>query len=401
MVSWFQNGCVLRLRSAWIPYGLHPRRCFRVLCAVRSLTWQLGINVICFPRGLDDSDDDIDLDANLALHFGDEEVEAGSAGDQAPRADAVEVACPSACARALPGRTARTYDVNASTANSTAEGCPPRGTPGVAPVPRPRRSVVDIFQGRRHATCAAPARAPQTHDIDDEPRTSPCSSLGRTPTLSGSLRPTPPPPQANVPRRSAADIFRGLPPVTQGPSANGPWAQDGDAHATPAARPCPVEQLAACVQRLTVVPSEAGGTTDTCQHFQCHAEIWACCVVRTCQRALCARHHGQSRCHEHGASPHTCPCLTCRPRQPLARLPGDSRIPPPNRGSEERRKRSLSSQRRSADVRRTRRATRDNACLIRALRALGVPVPLVAPGPFWALADGNAMLAPFHRHLAP
>ena len=208
-------------------------------------------------------------------------------------------------------------------------------------------------------------------------------------------------PRRKVPRRSAADIFRGLPPVTQGPSANGPWTQDDDAHATPTARPCPVEQLAACVQRLTVVPSEAGGTTDTCQHFQCHAEIWACCVVRTCQRALCARHHGQSRCHEHGASPHTCPCLTCRPRQPLARLPGDSRIPPPNRGSEERRKRSLSSQRRSADVRRTRRATRDNACLIRALRALGVPVPLVAPGPFWALADGNAMLAPFHRHLAP
>jgi hypothetical protein len=43
----------------------------------------------------------------------------------------------------------------------------------------------------------------------------------------------------------------------------------------------------------------------------------------------------------------------------------------------------------------------DRACLIRALRALGPPVPLVGPGPFWALADGNAILAAFHMHLAP
>ena len=34
-------------------------------------------------------------------------------------------------------------------------------------------------------------------------------------------------------------------------------------------------------------------------------------------------------------------------------------------------------------------------CLIDSLRSLGVPVPYLEHGPFWALADGNSMLAPF------
>jgi hypothetical protein len=46
-----------------------------------------------------------------------------------------------------------------------------------------------------------------------------------------------------------------------------------------------------------------------------------------------------------------------------------------------------------------RRYTRANTCLPRALRALGVPVPLSTPGPFHALRDGNQMLAPLGKHL--
>jgi hypothetical protein len=33
------------------------------------------------------------------------------------------------------------------------------------------------------------------------------------------------------------------------------------------------------------------------------------------------------------------------------------------------------------------------------LRALGVEVPHVGPGPFWAIRDGNRFLKDFHMHL--
>ena len=39
-----------------------------------------------------------------------------------------------------------------------------------------------------------------------------------------------------------------------------------------------------------------------------------------------------------------------------------------------------------------------NVCLIDALRSLGVKVPYIGHGPFWALADGNKMLHPFQSH---
>lgn len=38
-----------------------------------------------------------------------------------------------------------------------------------------------------------------------------------------------------------------------------------------------------------------------------------------------------------------------------------------------------------------------NVCLIDALRSLGVRVPYVIDGPFWALRDGNVMLQQFRR----
>ena len=38
-----------------------------------------------------------------------------------------------------------------------------------------------------------------------------------------------------------------------------------------------------------------------------------------------------------------------------------------------------------------------NVCLVDALRSLGVPVPYVCDGPFWALRDGNRMLSGFGR----
>lgn len=41
-----------------------------------------------------------------------------------------------------------------------------------------------------------------------------------------------------------------------------------------------------------------------------------------------------------------------------------------------------------------RRAQRANVCLVRALRSLGLAVPLSGPGPFRARTDGNRMLAP-------
>ena len=34
-----------------------------------------------------------------------------------------------------------------------------------------------------------------------------------------------------------------------------------------------------------------------------------------------------------------------------------------------------------------------------ALRALGIPVPHMGPGPFWALRDGNRMLEKFDKAL--
>lgn len=38
-----------------------------------------------------------------------------------------------------------------------------------------------------------------------------------------------------------------------------------------------------------------------------------------------------------------------------------------------------------------------NVCSVDALRSLGVPVPYVCDGPFWALRDGNRMLSGFGR----
>jgi hypothetical protein len=35
------------------------------------------------------------------------------------------------------------------------------------------------------------------------------------------------------------------------------------------------------------------------------------------------------------------------------------------------------------------------------MRALGIPVPHVGAGPFWALRDGNVFLQPFDKHLEP
>ena len=40
-------------------------------------------------------------------------------------------------------------------------------------------------------------------------------------------------------------------------------------------------------------------------------------------------------------------------------------------------------------------------CLLHAMRALGIPVPHVGAGPFWALRDGNVFLQPFDKHLEP
>jgi hypothetical protein len=40
-----------------------------------------------------------------------------------------------------------------------------------------------------------------------------------------------------------------------------------------------------------------------------------------------------------------------------------------------------------------------NLCLVSALQSLGVPVQASAPGPYWALSDGNTMLRPFAKHL--
>ena len=41
-----------------------------------------------------------------------------------------------------------------------------------------------------------------------------------------------------------------------------------------------------------------------------------------------------------------------------------------------------------------RRAQRANVCLVRALRSLGIPIPLSGTGPFRARTDGNRLLAP-------
>ena len=37
----------------------------------------------------------------------------------------------------------------------------------------------------------------------------------------------------------------------------------------------------------------------------------------------------------------------------------------------------------------------ENCCLIDAIRSLGVKVPYTGPGPYFALADGNRLLAPW------
>ena len=37
-----------------------------------------------------------------------------------------------------------------------------------------------------------------------------------------------------------------------------------------------------------------------------------------------------------------------------------------------------------------------DVCLVDSIRALGIKVPYVSDGPFWAIADGNDMLRP-HR----
>ena len=38
-------------------------------------------------------------------------------------------------------------------------------------------------------------------------------------------------------------------------------------------------------------------------------------------------------------------------------------------------------------------------CLVDTLRVLGVKVPYISDGKFWALTDGNIMLEPFDRKL--
>lgn len=306
---------------------------------------------------MDDSDEEIDLDTLLALHDGES-----------------------------------THD----TGPTEARGAPARNTPL-------RRSVLDIFRGIPSAAITPGSLPPRTQDPDSEPRTSPPTAVPRRPATAVML-PRQAPPTDAVACRSVVDIFRGTPPTTHGSSYNGPLTIDDDTSPWPSHGS--TRQLAATRHAPRLVPSEAGGLADACSHVGCNAEIWACCVVRGCSRPLCARHIDDSRCHEHGAAPLTCPCPSCPttrrvpPRRPFP-SPAEQQAEATRRRLADQRKRLAGTDRHRGETVRPRTAQRDGTCLIRALRALGPPVPLIGSGPFWALADGNAILAPFGMHLVP
>ena len=265
---------------------------------------------------------------------------------------------------------------------------------------------MEIFRGFPSEGIAPGRLPPATQDVHSATRTSPPDAA----VPSQPRTTTPLLPRAHVTptstRRSVADIFAGKPPVTQGSAYCGPITNNDDAPPWPSQHDRPTRRLTATRPEPRFVPSEAGGLADACAHAGCGGEVWACCVTRGCARPLCALHIDHSRCHEHGATLSTCPCPPCRagfrdtmPRAPpLAHSHQTEETPrQPARGA----KRLNETDRHRGVTVRPRTSIPDGACLIRALRALGPPVPLVGSGPFWALADGNAILAVFHMHLAP